>query len=70
MTHYVLAVMDWLDFSWLWHSYNKFIENIARKRAVQTTINELRELSDKDLNDIGISRSDIRAVAEGIFYRA
>jgi len=34
-----------------------------RRREVRETINELSKLSDKDLNDIGLSRGDIWHVA-------
>lgn len=42
---------------------------IAHRYAVGQTYAELANLSDRELDDIGISRYDIRAVAEGIFSR-
>jgi uncharacterized protein YjiS (DUF1127 family) len=43
--------------------------NFFKKRSlVRQTYLELNKLSDKELNDIGISRSDIRAIAEEVFY--
>lgn len=38
-------------------------ETFKRYRTARRTLNELSQLSDRDLADIGISRSDIRAVA-------
>lgn len=42
---------------------------IAHRYAINQTYAELANLSDRELDDIGISRHDIRAVAEGIFSR-
>lgn len=38
---------------------------LRQYRRVKQTINELRQLSDAELNDIGIGRGDIRAIANG-----
>ncbi len=38
-------------------------ESLAHARAYRTTYNELYALSDRELNDIGISRSQIRDIA-------
>lgn len=47
---------------------DKFIADIkanhARHQAYRTTFDELSRLSDRELNDIGIGRSDIRYVAQ------
>ena len=37
--------------------------NRARRAVFNTTFNELNALSDRELNDIGLGRSDIRQVA-------
>ena len=42
-----------------WHKAYK------RYKAVKKTINELRALTDAELNDIGIGRGDIKAIAHG-----
>ena len=39
--------------------------HLARERAVRAVKRELHALSDRELNDIGISRADINAVARG-----
>lgn len=41
---------------------------IAKRRAANQTYSELSKLSDNELRDIGISRADIRSIAEGLFY--
>lgn len=38
--------------------------NVARRRAVAQTLNELERLSDRDLADIGLSRGELREAAE------
>ena len=37
----------------------------VRRQRVQQTIKELRQLTDKELNDIGIGRGDIYSIANG-----
>jgi len=34
-----------------------------RRRAIKSTINELNKLTNRELNDIGLSRGDIWAIA-------
>jgi uncharacterized protein YjiS (DUF1127 family) len=49
------------------HSLAEWFKQIAREmehtRSVRATIKELSKLSDRELNDIGISRGDIYAIA-------
>jgi len=40
-----------------------FIENYLRARSIALTIKELNKLSDRDLADIGIHRSEITSKA-------
>ena len=55
-------------------NFMKAWEEAARKRAqyyeAQYTIKELSRLTDKELADIGISRSEIRDVAYSSNYRS
>ena len=41
----------------------KLVNNYQQAKAIRQTENELRKLTDKELNDIGISRGDIYAIA-------
>jgi uncharacterized protein YjiS (DUF1127 family) len=41
----------------------------AQRKEMQRTYRELDSLSDRELNDIGISRCDIRRVAMGVDVR-
>ena len=43
--------------------FKKLINHYYEARAIRQTENELRKLTDKELNDIGISRGDIYAIA-------
>lgn len=43
--------------------FKKLINDYQVAKAVKETENELRKLSDKELNDIGISRGDIYSIA-------
>jgi len=40
------------------------VHGVARRRAVAQTLAELERLSDRDLADIGLSRSGLREAAE------
>jgi len=42
---------------------------MMRQRDIASTIRELDRLTDQELNDIGVSRHDIRSVAEGTWTR-
>ena len=41
----------------------KLVNNYYQAKAIKQTENELRKLTDKELNDIGISRGDIYSIA-------
>ena len=43
--------------------FKKLINNYQMAKAIRQTEDELRKLTDKELNDIGISRGDIYAIA-------
>jgi uncharacterized protein YjiS (DUF1127 family) len=45
--------------------FKKVINDYHQHKAIQQTMNELRKLNDRELNDIGISRGDIYSVASG-----
>ena len=42
--------------------------NYAQKRIYRTTINELSQLSGRELADLGISRANIRSIAYEAAY--
>jgi uncharacterized protein YjiS (DUF1127 family) len=43
--------------------FAKLINDYHLAKAIKETENELRKLSDKELNDIGIARGDIYSIA-------
>lgn len=45
--------------------WERLQEQLAESRKIQKTVNELSKLSNKELHDIGISRSDIYRIAAG-----
>lgn len=45
-------------------------ERFARYRTYRRTLNELAQLSDRDLADLGISRFDVQAIARDAAYGA
>ena len=47
---------------------NTWRRNRAEKALIRTTRNELRQLSDHELRDLGIGRSDIESIARGTFH--
>ena len=63
MTQYVLAATEWLNFSGLFDWVRSIKRNLAHQAKVNATINELSKLTDRELNDIGISRGDIWSIA-------
>ena len=40
----------------------------AKRRLYRRTLRELNDLSDRELNDLGLSRSSVRAAAHGAVY--
>lgn len=49
--------------------FRKIFSSIWEMHQIHVTHSELSALSDRELRDIGLMRSDIRAVAEGTFRR-
>lgn len=52
-------------FSFLKETASKFLTIIKAKRSARKAYNQLNNLSDRELRDIGLTRGDIRAAAEG-----
>ena len=47
--------------------FKNLINKIQAKRLKRTTYAELSALSNRELQDLGIGRSDIRSIAKGTF---
>ncbi len=63
MTTIVANTFNWVGLSGLASWFKKLAAEIERVRRVRSTINELSKLTDRELNDIGLARGDIWAVA-------
>jgi len=70
MTQAILTASSWIQeaiygFADLMKSWKI---NRARKAMIKRTRRELSQLSDHDLRDLGIGRSDITSIANGTFH--
>lgn len=65
MTQLTLTLSNYLQspIEGLFYLINKMVRDRQEAKKVRTTINELSKLSDRELNDIGIARGDIYAIA-------
>jgi len=68
MTQAVLVAAQWLNIQGLVDLINDWQRNRARKAMERRTYKELQKLSDHELRDLGIGRSDIRSISMGTFY--
>jgi len=69
MTQAILTAANWLNFDGLADLIRNIQRNRARKALERRTIRELSRLSDHELHDLGIGRSDIISIAKGEFYK-
>ena len=67
MSHLVLTTAEFFRLDWISSFVYRVVSNLDRRRKVNDTIKELSKLSNKELNDIGISRGEIRIIAEESF---
>jgi len=65
MTTIVANTFNAISFDWL----RTPITAIQKRMERRKTIRQLSALSDRDLNDMGITRGDIYSVAHGTFHR-
>ena len=63
MTTLVANTFNWVGLSGIANWFKKLAADIERARKVRETIKELSKLNDRELNDIGIARGDIWAIA-------
>lgn len=68
MTQYVLAAASWLNLEGIFAYFRKLRHDYILHRKISDTIKELSALTDKELNDIGLSRGDIWSVAHETYY--
>ena len=70
MTQAILTASNWITeaiygFADLMKTWKR---NRARKAMIARTHKELSQLTDHELRDLGIGRSDIRSIANGTFH--
>ena len=69
MTQAILTAAQWLNFDGLADLIRDFKRKSAQKALERRTVRELSALTDHELHDLGIGRSDIRSIARGDFDR-
>ena len=70
MTHAILTASSWIQdavigFADLMKTWKR---NRARKAMIARTHKELSQLTNHELRDLGIGRSDITSIANGTFH--
>lgn len=63
MTHITLSNYLLSPIEGLIDTFRSFNKEMKRQKAINETIKELSKLSNRELNDIGISRGDIWGIA-------
>ena len=63
MTQAILTATTWLHLDGLSNMLRRFQRYMQARRLERQTIAELSGLNDRDLHDLGISRSEIRSIA-------
>ncbi len=48
--------------------FDGLAQTFSRYRAYRQTLNELHDLGDRELDDLGLSRSEFRAIARKAAY--
>lgn len=69
MTQAILTAAQWLNFDGLADLIRDWKRTRAQKALELSTIKQLSALTDHELKDLGIGRSDITSIAKGEFYR-
>ena len=68
MTQLVLTAANWLNLDGLRDLVSHWKQQRERKALMRRTKRELMSLTDHELKDIGVGRSDIISIANGTFY--
>lgn len=69
MTQLVLALSNWFQFSDIASKINRLFTNLEDYSLAYRTRRELYKLSDRELEDIGITRGDIISISNGTLLR-
>lgn len=69
MTALAMRTATWVGLPGLATWFKNLNQKLQARRLEKQTYSELSRLSDRELWDMGIGRSDIRSIASGNFYR-
>lgn len=69
MTQAILTAAQWLNFDGVADLIRDYRRKQAQKALERRTYKELSSLTDRELHDLGIGRSDIRSISKGNFDR-
>jgi uncharacterized protein YjiS (DUF1127 family) len=64
----IASRIEFSPFAALRKGFAAYMQERARRQQFRVTMAELRGLSDRELKDLGISRSGIKAVAMEVYY--
>jgi uncharacterized protein YjiS (DUF1127 family) len=70
MSQAATAVSNVSAFSRIRQAVNEFVQSIKTSREIHRTYKELNRLSDSELRDIGIHRSEIASIAMEPYYNS
>jgi uncharacterized protein YjiS (DUF1127 family) len=65
MTTLVANTFNWIGLESIARFFVNLNEARIRRKEIRRTINELSRLTDRELNDMGVARGDIYAIAHG-----
>jgi len=70
MTQAILTVSNWMQAAVIGFAdlIKTWKQNRARRAEARNTREKLRSMTNHELRDIGISRSDIESIARGTFH--
>ena len=69
MTALAIRTATWVGLPGIANWIKNLNQKLKQRRLERQTFNELSSLSDRDLQDLGISRTDIRSISNGNFYK-
>ena len=69
MTTIVANTFNWIGLESIAQFFVNLNEKRIKRKEIKTTIRQLSALSDRELNDMGLTRGDIYSVAHGTFHR-
>lgn len=67
MALFIKSITEWLSIDAFMDWLRDMRREQLNRQQARRTMNELSSLTDRELDDIGISRGDIRWVSEGRF---